>query len=169
MTERTTTKARAKRAPSKAKPAAPAPTPALAALLGAAIRAAALDPWKNWAWKSEPVPEWGCTVRVRALSSNDWIDYNALADKLTPKVAPPAEGEEPAEVLEVEPGAYRQVLALALVRTLYDEDGQRVLSDDDIPTIAANYSPVHDRLTTLAFQLSGVQAGTDPVETAGND
>ncbi|MNF04446.1 Phage tail assembly chaperone [compost metagenome] len=64
-----------------------------------------------------------------------------------------------------------QLNAFVLVRVLFGEDGERLLSDEQVPELAANYGPVYDNLVAKAFDLSGLQAkaGADPVVEAGND
>ena len=68
--------------------------------------------------------------------------------------------------------------ALVLVRTLFNEDGTRVLHDEDVAAVAASFSDVHARLVDKAFELSGITlekpgpdgepVPVDPVAEAGN-
>ena len=81
------------------------------------------------------------------------------------------EGEDasPEPQVEINPN---ELYAFVLVRTLFDEAQQRVFTDDDIDEVVEAFSPVHDRLSAKAFELSGVGVTADdpdPVDAAGND
>ncbi|MCP1652742.1 phage tail assembly chaperone [Pseudomonas nitroreducens] len=131
-----------------------------------ALRATIADPWKNFRWESVTVPEWGgAQVRVRALTAADWLDYHALAQNLTPPPSPDPDAPPPA----VPQGTVHQLYVFVMVRSLFSEDGaERLLTDEQVPELVANYGPVYDRLAEKAFALSQVQAASDPVEDAGN-
>lgn len=120
------------------------------------IRNLALDSGlRNFKQESLPIPEWdGQEVIIRALSAGDWDDYRQAITTTSDDAS--------VDVI----GAY----ALVLSRTLFDpQTAQRVFIDEDAPELARSFSPVHDRLVALAFELSGAHAEADPVEEAGND
>ena len=138
-----------------------------------ALRGMALDPLRNFKNETLTVPEWDrAEVIVRAMSADDWIEYRrrsseaiALARELAglPEVA---DGEEDDLPLNV---AVNPLYAFVLVRTLYDQDRQRLFDDADVDEVCTAFSPVHDRLVSKAFELSGAALGpVDPVEEAGN-
>lgn len=145
------------------------------------LRAFALDPLRNFKREVVVVPEWdGAKVTVRALSAGDWVEYRRRAAELvsaarigaglSARPAEVAEGEEasPEPQVEINPNA---LYAFVLVRTLFDETQQRVFSDEDVDEVVEAFSPVHDRLSAKAFELSGVGVTADdpdPVDAAGN-
>lgn len=136
------------------------------------IRALATAPLAPFKHERVTVPEWNnADVVVRALTAGDWADYRTAIAKAR-KVAGD-EGEGPVLPVNVIPAT-----SLVLVRTLFDEKGQRVLNDSDAAAVAASFSDVHGRLVDIAFRLSGIeftkegpdgeQEPTDPVAEAGN-
>lgn len=149
---------------------------ALAKSAESSIRNLALDPLCNFRHESIPVAEWGnATVIVRAMSAGDWLDYRSRAEQLVRearvKAGLPAlvDDEEVSTTIDFPSSS---LYSLVLVRTLYEGAGTRVFEDDDIDLVIQAFSPVHDRLVSKAFELSGVEAGSepaDPVDTAGND
>lgn len=147
--------------------------------LAHALRAIALDPWRNLKSEAVQVPEWdGCTVVLRALTVPDWVEYNRRALLLAPRPAEAAEDglavEAPAPQPEAVPAGEhgpRALYAFVLARALHDEARVRVFSDDDVPELAATYAATHDRLCARVFALSAVPTGdgaADPVTAAGN-
>ncbi|MBM1195536.1 phage tail assembly chaperone [Pseudomonas weihenstephanensis] len=146
------------------------------------IRAFALDPLRNFKHQTIAVEEWGgAEVTVRALSAGDWVEYRRRAAELvsaarvdaglSARAVEVAEGEDasPEPQVEINPN---ELYAFVLVRTLFDEAQQRVFTDDDIDEVVEAFSPVHDRLSAKAFELSGVGVTADdpdPVDAAGND
>ena len=146
------------------------------------LRAFALDPLRNFKHETVAVAEWGgALVTVRALSAGDWVEYRRRAAELvsaarveaglSPHAVEVAEGEEAPPERHVEVNA-NVLYAFVLVRTLFDENQQRVFSDEDIDEVAEAFSPVHDRLSAKVFELSGVgvtEGAPDPVDAAGND
>ena len=146
------------------------------------IRAFALDPLRNFKHQTIAVEEWGgAEVTVRALSAGDWVEYRRRAAELvsaarvdaglSARAVEVAEGEDasPEPQVEINPNV---LYAFVLVRTLFDENQQRVFSDEDIDEVAEAFSPVHDRLSAKVFELSGVgvtEGAPDPVDAAGND
>lgn len=138
----------------------------------AQIMAAALDPWRLRS-ESVPVPEWGAgvTVTLRAMTTGDWLAYNAFAATLAP---PTVEETEP--VTEPE-RSYLALYSLVLIRTLHDEKRNRVFPPAETAEaeraqageLAKAFSAVHDRLVSKVFDLSGIDKGAaDPVEEVGN-
>ena len=146
------------------------------------LRSMALDPMRNFKHERLTIDEWeGAQVVVRALSAGDWVEYRrraALAvaearqDAGLPAQSPSTEGVEEAP-LEPRVEIHSSPLyAFVLVRALLDENNARVFQDEDVPSVADAFSPVHDRLVGKVFELSGVAAGAgaqDPVDAAGND
>lgn len=143
------------------------------------LRAMALDPIRNFKHESLDVPEWdGAKVVVMALSAGDWTEYRRRAAAAV-AAARAAVGlsEVPEEDSDDNPADglvdidSSPLYAFVLARTLLDESHARIFEDEDVPTVAKAFSPVHDRLVGKAFKLSGVEAGAgaqDPVEAAGN-
>lgn len=138
------------------------------------LRALATAPLAPFKHERVTVPEWdNAKLVIRQLTAGDWIDYRAAISR-----ARAAAGIEPGEPSEL-PVNVIPATALVLVRTLFDEDGKRALSDDDVADVAASFSDVHGRLVDKAFQLSGVtltekdpdtgeSVPVDPVAAAGN-
>jgi len=125
-----------------------------------ALATASLAPFKH---ERVTVDEWeGAKLIVRQMTAGDWIDYRAAIAR-----ARDAAGLEPGEASEV-PVNVIPATALVLVRTLFDEAGKRVLTDRDADDVAASFSDVHGRLVDKAFELSGINAGKDEVDEAGN-
>ena len=145
------------------------------------IRAWALDPLRNFKYETVPVAEWGgAPVTLRALSAGDWVEYRRRAAELvsaarveaglSAHAVEVAEGEDAAPEPHVEVNA-NVLYAFVLVRTLFDENQQRVFCDADVDEVAEAFSPVHDRLSAKVFELSGVglsEETPDPVDAAGN-
>jgi len=141
------------------------------------LRALALDPLRNFKHQAVTVAEWlDAKVIVRALSAGDWLEYRRRAVELVDQARIDA-GLEPRPAVEesdVEPAlefSSASLYAFVLARTLFDENGCRVFPDSDVTEVAEAFSPVHDRLVSKAFELSGVEVGadsSDPVDLAGN-
>ena len=145
------------------------------------LRAMALDPLRNFKHETVGVDEWGgAQVIVRALSAGDWVEYRRRAAELiaaarvevglSAQAPVVAEGEEAPAEPQVDVNS-NVLYAFVLVRTLFDENQQRVFSDDDVDEVAEAFSPVHDRLSAKVFELSGVglnEDTPDPVDAAGN-
>lgn len=145
------------------------------------IRAFALDPLRNFKHETVAVAEWGgALVTVRALSAGDWVEYRRRAAELvsaarveaglSAHAVEVAEGEDTPPEPQVEVNA-NVLYSFVLVRTLFDENQQRVFCDEDVDEVAEAFSPVHDRLSARVFELSGVglnEDTPDPVDAAGN-
>ncbi len=136
------------------------------------IRAKALDPLCNFKHETVEVPEWQASVIVRAMSAGDWLDYRQRSTKLVAEAREAAgldvAAEEGAELEGIDlPAA--QIYALVLVRTLLETSGERVFADEDIPAVAAAFSPVHDRLVAKTFDLSAASGEDGPEAAAGNE
>lgn len=141
------------------------------------LRALALDPLRNFKHEAVTVPEWlDAQVTVRALSAGDWLEYRRRALELVEQARTDA-GLAPRAAVEegdVEPAlefSSASLYAFVLARTLFDENGFRVFPDSDVAEVADAFTPVHDRLVSKAFELSGVEVGadsSDPVDIAGN-
>lgn len=127
------------------------------------IRALATAPLAPFKHERVTVDEWdGAKLIVRQLTAGDWIDYRAAIVR-----AREAAGIAPGELSEL-PINVVPATALVLVRTLFDEEGKRVLIDADAEDVAVSFSEVHGRLVDKAFELSGISAGKDEVAEAGN-
>ncbi|UNK43450.1 phage tail assembly chaperone [Luteimonas sp. S4-F44] len=127
------------------------------------IRALATAPLAPFKHERVTVNEWGgATLIVRQLTAGDWIDYRAAIVR-----AREAIGTRLDEVSEL-PINVVPATALVLARTLFDEEGKRILTDADADDVAASFSEVHGRLVDKAFELSGISAGNDEVAEAGN-
>ena len=145
------------------------------------LRAFALDPLRNFKHETVAVAEWGgALVTLRALSAGDWVEYRRRAAELvsaarveaglSAHMVEAAEGEESPPEPQVEVIA-NLLYAFVLVRTLFDENQQRVFCAEDVDEVAEAFSPVHDRLSARVFELSGVgqnEDTPDPVDAAGN-
>jgi len=142
------------------------------------IRTLALDPLLNFKHELISVTEWSdAKVIVRALSAGDWVEYRRRALELVQENRLAKIPNDSAVVDELGNEGLNSdissasLYAFVMGRTLFDPSGQRVFTDDDIEEIGKAFSPVHDRLVCKAFELSGVQVGTDspdPVAAAGN-
>jgi len=122
----------------------------------------ATDPLLPFTHEALTVPEWdNARVVLRELTAGDWIDYRSAVLRAR-REAGVSDDDEAAPV------NFIPATALVLCRTLYRPDGTRVLTDADVPAVAASFSAVHGRLVETALRLSGIAAGTDPVRDAGN-
>lgn len=136
------------------------------------LRALATAPLAPFKHERVTVPEWeDSELVVRELVAGDWIDYRAALARSRREA-----GIEPGEESDI-PVNVIPATALVLVRTLFTPDGERALSDKDVPAVSASFSEVHGRLVDLAFKLSGVslskeidgeEVPADPVAEAGN-
>lgn len=143
------------------------------------LRRLALDPLRNFKHETLSVEQWDdAQVIVRALSAGDWLDYRKRTTDLITQaridagLPPLADDNEDDPQLPAGFSA-TALYAFVLVRTLFDETHARVFEDEDVDDVTAAFSPVHDRLVSKAFALSGVEAGgesepADPVDLAGN-
>ncbi|MEC8919186.1 MAG: phage tail assembly chaperone [Pseudomonadota bacterium] len=126
------------------------------------LRALALSPLAGFRHESIKVEEWkGATVTIREPSAGDWTAWQSKLAAIT--------GEEVTQdnVSELESGIDgndRTLEATLFVRVLYDADGKRVFSDEDVADVAAIYGPVHERLLRKAMELAGLTE--EPLEAA---
>ncbi|MFJ3259654.1 phage tail assembly chaperone [Pseudomonas sp. NPDC086581] len=136
------------------------------------LLAFASDPLANFKHERVTIEEWGnAELIVRALSAEDWAGYRDQLNELE-AVALQQKGyssrEEVPEGVKVAINVY-QAYAYVLCRCLYYPNGERAFPDVAVATIAPAYGPIHDRLVTLAFNLSGAAVSSaDPVADAGN-
>lgn len=146
------------------------------------IRTAVLDLWNSVRHEVVTVEQWNRKVIVRALTLDEWLEYNRMATLLG-KAA--SVEDEPGEVLPEEPWqkyGHSALYAFVLVATLYDRRRRPVFAPagtperaQDIAAVASGFSDVHDQLVARALLLSGVQVPAegeppiDPVDQAGND
>jgi hypothetical protein len=90
------------------------------------------------------VPEWGGTVRVRALSGLDRDAYEAAFVDARKQGGPSA---------TVRLHNFRAKL---VVRSLVDSDGERLFSDTDAKALGEKSADVIDRLFDVAREMSGM-------------
>jgi len=99
------------------------------------------------------VPEWGCTVRLKAMTGEerDSFESSILRDR-----SDPSSGVDP-----------RNFHAKFLVRILCDADGKRLFSDDDVELLSGKSASVLDRLYDVGASLAGLLP-SDAERLAGN-
>jgi len=100
------------------------------------------------------VPEWGGTVRVRALTG---AERDAFEAKM-------AEARQKGMALGA---ALHNFRAKLVVRCIVDEQGKRLFSDDDAKALGTKSGAVLDRLFDVARRLSGMNE--DAVEEAAKN
>lgn len=98
------------------------------------------------------VPEWGGTVRVRALSGDERDGYEA------------SNTIEKGDTLERNPIGTR---ARLVVRACIDADGKRLFADNQAGVLGQKSAAVLDRLWDKIAELSGMTASA--VDDAGKD
>lgn len=86
------------------------------------------------------VPEWGCTVWVRGQRADERDAFESENF-----VGPEGEFNR------------RNLRARLLVRTLVDEQGQRLFSDAEAVELGGKSGAVLDRLYAVALELSGMR------------
>lgn len=88
------------------------------------------------------VPEWGGTVRIRALTGTERDGFEESVLRRSPD------------------GSFEAVMAdmraKLLVRTLVDEDGKRLFSAKEVAQLGSKSAQVLDRLFEIASRLSGI-------------
>jgi hypothetical protein len=95
-------------------------------------------------YRDVEVPEWGGTVRVRALSGTDRDAYEAMMiDARQQKGA------------AVSPKLHNFRSKL-VVRAIVDSNGERLFTDTDARELGAKSGAVIDRLFDIAAELSGM-------------
>ncbi|MCO8164844.1 phage tail assembly chaperone [Pseudomonas sp. 21LCFQ010] len=143
------------------------------------LRRLALDPLRNFKHQTLTIEQWdNAHVIVRALSAGDWLDYRKRTTELITQARidaglPPLAGDAEDDPQLPAGFSATALYAFVLIRTLFDATHNRVFEDQDLDDVTAAFSPVHDRLVSKAFELSGVEAGgdsqpADPVDLAGN-
>ena len=100
-----------------------------------------------------PVPEWGGTVRVRALSGKDRDAYEASCMQERSK------GQMVRNLANVR--------AKLVVRSIIDADGNRIFADTDANALGAKSAAALDRVFAVAAELSRLSE-EDVDELAGN-
>ena len=95
-----------------------------------------------------PTPEWGGVVRVRELSARAryWFITNAFID------APKLNGAEPARRLS------DTAQAMLLAKSIIDEDGNLVFTEDQISALAEKSHLAVARVEAVATRLSRLRA-----------
>ena len=94
-----------------------------------------------------PVPEWGGTVRVAAMSGKSRDEYYTRH----------GEGKIP----------YSQFSANVLVATVVDEDGKPIFEESDIDALRTKSQAAMDRVLAVALRLNGL--GPTAIEEAGKN
>ena len=89
--------------------------------------------------KPVEVPEWGCNVVVRTMSGAERDSWEV-------------------SVVSSDRQVNRQnIRAKLLVRTLYDDAGARVFTDDDADQLGEKSGDVLERLYDVAAKLNGIR------------
>ena len=122
------------------------------------LKALILDPLKGGAHETLKVPEWdGAEVIVRAPTAGD---YTAWRQAIREDAGIGESDDEKAAQAKVQDTDLTRASAQLLVRVLYERQGKatvrRVLSDADVPALAASWTRVHARLMNKALDLSGL-------------
>lgn len=126
------------------------------------LRALALSPLAGFRHEPVTVQEWqGATVTIREPSAGDWTTWQS---KLAAMTGVEVTQDNVGELESGIDGNDRTLEATLLVRVLYDADGKRVFSDEDVAEVAAIYGPVHERLLRKAMDLAGLTQA--PMEEA---
>jgi hypothetical protein len=86
------------------------------------------------------VPEWGGPVRLRALSGRQRAEFDAVR----------------ARILEAGSKDYGDILMCLLVRSMVDEDGELLFTDDDADALGEKLHGALDRLFDAAMELNGL-------------
>jgi hypothetical protein len=94
------------------------------------------------------VPEWGGTVKVRALNGAERDRFEASLRKERRR----ADGKEGTEVVANTDNMRAKLVARAVV----DDDGKRVFTDADINALGEKSALVLDRLFDVVSDLSGL-------------
>jgi len=103
-------------------------------------------------FKDVEVPEWGGTVRVRAMTGAERESFEAAIYDMS--------GEK-AKFLR------QDFRAKLLCRTIVDEQNKRLFSESDIAALSAKSAKVLDRLMEVAQGLSGLsREETDKIKNA---
>lgn len=98
------------------------------------------------------VPEWGGTVRIKALTAAERDQYEALVF-LDPKGEPAKRRED--------------IRAKLVVFSAVDESGTRLFGEKDIAQLSARSARAMNRLWAVASRLSGI-GGEDQKELEKN-
>jgi len=109
------------------------------------------------------VPDWGGTVRVRALSGKERDAYEASCMIERPAVG--ADGKRIRGQLEMH-RSLLNIRAKLVVRAVIGEDGQRLFKDTDAAALGEKSGAVLDKLFDVAAELSGLTA--EDVEELAN-
>jgi hypothetical protein len=88
------------------------------------------------------VPEWGGTVRIGSMSADELLEYEELTE---------ANGMD-----------RNDKMAAVLVRAIRDEEGRRLFTDEDIPSLKRKHPNVLLTLFRRAFELNKI--GEDSAE-----
>lgn len=108
-------------------------------------------------WEDVPCPEWGGDVRVRALTGRERDRYEMKA------------------ALSRKDGTEMDFRSELVVRTIIDENGERLFTDKEMTQLAAKSATPIDRLFDVVRRLSGMEEETVEedaegfVETPGAD
>ncbi|MDT0270253.1 hypothetical protein RM844_28680 [Streptomyces sp. DSM 44915] len=98
-----------------------------------------------------PVPEWGGTVRVRALTGQERDAWEASMLRLGPNGS-------------VQARSTKGVRVGLVARTVIGEDGERLFTDKDMAALNEKSAAVIERLAAVARRLSGI--GKEAAEEA---
>lgn len=103
------------------------------------------------------VPEWGGEVRVRGLTGKERDDYETgiIASRIDQRTGKLTQSMDLANVR-----------ARLIVRTVVDENGQRIFTDDDAEALGGKSASALAKVYEVAQKLSGMRA-EDLDELAG--
>ena len=109
------------------------------------------------------VPQWGGIVRVRGMSGTerDAFETAISREKPTGNRAGRRAGNTATEIIR------ENLRARLIAWCVIDDSGNRVFSDDDIPTLNAKSGAALERVVEVAMRLSGM--GDDDVENLAQE
>lgn len=127
-------------------------------------RQALLQPLAGYLHKIMDVPTSTAKVIVREPAGDDWLMWQAQLQAVAGEEVSEENADEVA--VRITENNDHTPEASLLVRVLIDpKTYDRVFTDDDVPTVAANWGPVYGRFLNAAFELAGI-GGPKPVEEA---
>lgn len=105
------------------------------------------------AFEDVEVPEWGCVVRIKAMSGGerDAFESSILKDR-----SDPSKGVD-----------MRSFRAKFLTRVMIDESGARLFRPDEVKALSAKNARTLDRLYEVGARLAGMR-DEDAERLAGN-
>lgn len=127
-------------------------------------RQALLQPLAGYRHKTMDVPTSNAKVIVREPAGDDWLLWQAQLQEVAGEEVDEENADDVAK--RITQSSDHTPEASLLVRVLIDPSTyDRVFSDQDVPTVAANWGPVYGRYLNAAFELAGIGVAK-PVEEA---